>query len=226
MAKIQFREHQNNPGMSRVERKRQETRDRILAVAEQLMRSKPVDSVTIKDITEAADVGHGSFYLHFKSKNEVLVPIIHAHAKQLDEKLQKAVGQLKDPAEVMAFSSRYMARMIVADELWKWFLQHSGVPVEDLRFAVGRFSGRDFYKGLQSGRFNVTDAKVTSSYVFGGFVNSLMASFDHDDAEIKIDQSTELMLRVFGIDVDEARDIAHRPLPPLEDMTEEQEYEL
>ncbi|MEO2174665.1 MAG: TetR/AcrR family transcriptional regulator [bacterium] len=205
--------------MSRVERKRQDARDRILAVAEQLMRSRPIDSVTIQDITEAADVGHGSFYLHFKSKNEVLVPIIQAHAKLLEEKLQKAIGPLKDPAEIMAFSSRYMARMIVADELWKWLLQHSGVPVEEMRFAVGRFSGRDFYEGLQSGRFVVTDAKVTSSYAFGGFVNSLMASFDHDDAEKRIDQSAELMLRVFGIDADEAREIAHRPLPPLEGET-------
>ena len=51
--------------LSRVARKKQETRARILAVSEELMRVRPIDQVTIKDITDAADVGHGSFYLHF-----------------------------------------------------------------------------------------------------------------------------------------------------------------
>jgi AcrR family transcriptional regulator len=199
--------------LSRVERKRQETRTRILVAAEQLMRSKAVDGVTIQDITEAADVGHGSFYLHFKSKNEVLVPIIESYAINWDVQLQKAASDILDPAELMAVSSRYMARVIVADELWKWFLQHSGIPIEALRHALGRFSERDFQKGHQSGRFIVSDVNLTYSYAFGGFVNSLMAFFDLDDAGALIDQSAELMLRVFGISADEAHEIAYRPLP-------------
>ena len=65
---------------SRVERKRQAARERIIQAAERLMRSRPVEEVTISDITSAADVGHGTFYLHFSSKYEVLVPIVQAVA--------------------------------------------------------------------------------------------------------------------------------------------------
>jgi AcrR family transcriptional regulator len=144
---------QNTQKPSRVERKRQETRARIMAEAERLMREHPVDEVTIGDITEAADVGHGTFYLHFKSKYEVLVPIIKNYAEEIDRLIQATVQGFDDPAEVMAFSGRHMARSIIADPLWRWFLQHSGVPVEDMREVIGRFSGRDFGKGLLSGRF-------------------------------------------------------------------------
>ena len=42
------------------------------------MLAGPIDDIQIKHITEAADVGHGTFYLHFKSKYDVLVPIVQA----------------------------------------------------------------------------------------------------------------------------------------------------
>ena len=204
-------------GLSRVERKKQDTRARILAAAETLMRANPIDSVTIQDITDAADVGHGSFYLHFKSKYEVLVPIIHAHAASLDQKLQKVIPAISDPAEVMAISARYIARMIVADELWKWFLRHSGVPSEEIQKAVGRFSDRDFEEGFHSGRFKVNDRIATRDYAFGGLVNCLMTAFDTQDPLKLIDDGAELMLRVFGLSPEQANEIAHRQLPKLEE---------
>ena len=125
--------------LSRIERKRRDTRNRIIGKAESLMRSRPVDEVTIQDITDAADIGHGTFYLHFKSKYEVLIPLIEQEAIRWDKIIQQRVSDIDDPAVVLANSSRYMARVISADPLWRWFLQHSGVPVDDVRRAIGRF---------------------------------------------------------------------------------------
>ena len=82
------------------------TRERIIRAAEVLMEAKPIDEVIISDITNAADVGHGTYYLHFKSKNEVLVPIIQQRAIYWDDVIQRNVRDLQDPAEVLAFSSR------------------------------------------------------------------------------------------------------------------------
>ena len=113
--------------LSRAKRKRRDTRDRIVSQAESLMRSRPIDEITIQDITDAADIGHGTFYLHFKSKYEVLIPIVEQQAVRWDEIIQQRVSDVDDPAIVLASSSRYMARVIVADPLWRWFLQHSGV---------------------------------------------------------------------------------------------------
>lgn len=201
---------------TRVQRKRQEMRQRILTAAEQLMRNQPVDRVTIQAITEAADIGHGSFYLHFKSKYEVLIPLVEAHGAALDRQLQQHLAHLSDPAQVMAFTTRHMARMIAADPLWQWFLTHSGVPVDDMRNAIGRFGERDFVRGVEQGRFQVTDAEVTSSYAFGGFVVSLMQALKTQDYGPKIDEGVELMLRVFGLDPAEAKQIAHLPLADIE----------
>jgi AcrR family transcriptional regulator len=204
------------PGITRVERRKQDTRRRILEAAEKLMRSHPIDSVTIQDITDAADVGHGSFYLHFKSKYEVLVPIVRDMAAQMDKQLRTVLTETDDAAEVIAVSARYVGRMIVADKLWRWVLKHSGVPVEELRLAVGNYIDRDFRQGLATGRFSANEPYAIAAYTFGGYVNCILGALDQADPEKRIDNGVELTLRVFGLDLDEARKLAHQPLPALE----------
>ncbi len=180
------------------------------------MRSKPVDEVSISEITEAADVGHGSFYLHFKSKYEVLVPIIQQESEKWDALIQKNLEGTDDPAQVLCFSARHMARVIARDELWRWFLRHSGVPVDDMKSALGRYSARDLGRGLLSGRFNVPEIGISSSFMFGGFVQGLLTAFDAENPDPAIDQIVEMLLRTLGIAADEAKLLAHQPLANLE----------
>ncbi len=202
--------------VSRVERKRRDTRQKIVTAAEKLMTDNPIDEVTIADITHAADIGHGSFYLHFKSKNEVLIPIIQYRAQYWDNVLQRNMTVLDDPAEIIAFSGRHMARVIADDPLWRWFLQHSGAPAEVMREALGRFTSRDFGKGLLTGRFEIPELSIGSGFLLGGFVNSLLTAFNRDNPGKAIDQVMEMILRVLGLPVDEAKLIAHKPLKELE----------
>ena len=205
------------PALTRVERKRRDTRARIIAAAEKLISERPVEDITIGNITEAADVGHGTFYLHFKSKYEVLIPIIAKRAEYWDARVQRSFGNREDPAEIMAFAARHMARVALEDSLWRWFLGHSGVPVEDMRAAIGTFSARDFGKGLISGRFQVPDLAVTTSFLFGAYVNTLLTCLKLEDPGEAVDQMVEMMLRVIGVSPGEAAEIAHRPLTPLEE---------
>ena len=202
--------------VSRVERKRRDTRQKIVAAAEQLMTDNPIDEVTIADITHAADIGHGTFYLHFKSKNEVLIPIVQHRARYWDDVLQQNITVLDDPAEIVAFSGRHLARVIADDPLWRWFLQHSGVPAETMRDVLGRLTSRDFGKGLISGRFEIPELSIGSGFLLGGFVNSLLTAFNRDNPGEAIDQTMEMILRVLGIPVEEAKLIAHKPLKELE----------
>ncbi len=200
---------------SRVERKRRLARERIIRAAEQLMRSQPIDEVTVGQITAAADVGHGSFYLHFKSKRDVLIPITREIAERWDRTLQESFSETADPAEVVGLSTRHMGRAVIADPFWRWMLKHSGVPVDDIRNAIGRFASRDFRRGFESGRFQVADMRVMNSFLVGGFVACLLGSFDSPEPEREIDMMTELLLRTLGISQAEASRIAHAPLPPL-----------
>ncbi len=58
--------------MTRRERRRQDTRERIFRAALALFAGRGVFATTIEDITEAADVGKGTFFNYFPSKEHVL----------------------------------------------------------------------------------------------------------------------------------------------------------
>lgn len=54
-----------------------QTKDKIFAAATELFNEIGFDKVTIRDICKRADVALGTFYLHFKSKHEILYEIYH-----------------------------------------------------------------------------------------------------------------------------------------------------
>ena len=60
------------PGMGRRERRAVETRVRLFRCALQLFAEHGFPNVTVEDITEAADVGKGTFFNYFETKEHVL----------------------------------------------------------------------------------------------------------------------------------------------------------
>jgi AcrR family transcriptional regulator len=59
-------------GMGRRQRRAAETRLRLFRCALQLFAERGFSDVTVEDITEAADVGKGTFFNYFESKDHVL----------------------------------------------------------------------------------------------------------------------------------------------------------
>ncbi len=59
-------------GMGRRERRAAETRLRLFRCAMQLFAERGFPNVTVEDITEAADVGKGTFFNYFESKDHIL----------------------------------------------------------------------------------------------------------------------------------------------------------
>jgi AcrR family transcriptional regulator len=59
-------------GMGRRQRRAAETRVRLFRCALQLFAGRGFPNVTVEDITEAADVGKGTFFNYFESKDHVL----------------------------------------------------------------------------------------------------------------------------------------------------------
>src|ERR1039457_5580663 len=62
----------NPPGAGRRQRRAAETRLRLFRCALQLIAERGFPNVTVEDITEAADVGKGTFFNYFESKDHVL----------------------------------------------------------------------------------------------------------------------------------------------------------
>jgi AcrR family transcriptional regulator len=200
----------------RVAQKQARARSRIIEVADKLTKERSVDEVSIKDITEAADVGQGTFYTHFKSKNEVLVPIMQADADQLDAAMQLALQDTDDPALIIGTSGRLMGRYVTTNPRWRWVLENSSVPVDDLQRSFGRFGARDYQRGRDTGDFLEMDATIAQSFCFGGLISVFVMSLRLKDPERAIDRAVELSLRALGVPGEKAAHISTQPLPSIQ----------
>jgi AcrR family transcriptional regulator len=201
----------------RVARRRAGVRQRLLEIAERLMETRGVEAVTIDDITDAADIARRSFYHHFESKHDVLVPIARARTKGLNRRIDRLVARTQDPAEMVATGVRHALRHIAGDPLCRWFVLRSGLPQDRLAEGLGESGTRDIRRGIDTGRFRVTNPRVVQTLLLGSMIAVLGARADGTLRDGDFDDAAEHVLRLLGVPVNEAHAIAHgrlRPLPP------------
>jgi AcrR family transcriptional regulator len=73
---------------NRRSRRRAEIRERLFQAALSLIMRNGLQQTTVSDITEAADVGKGTFFNYFATKEHVLVEFYARHRARLEERLR------------------------------------------------------------------------------------------------------------------------------------------
>jgi len=95
--------------LSRRERKKSETRQRLMETALQLFSEHGYEATTVKDIASAADVAKGTFFNYFETK-EAILPAIAAHRlEQLEEALGPELGAPSSPVDRIKLALRLVA---------------------------------------------------------------------------------------------------------------------
>jgi AcrR family transcriptional regulator len=85
----------DNQPRSRKERNRREIFDRLMAATYRLMFSRPLDEATVQEITDLADLGKGTFFNYFSTKEEVVPEIMRDEVRQLAQIIDRIkAGQL------------------------------------------------------------------------------------------------------------------------------------
>lgn len=84
---------------NRFERRREKTRLDLIQAAQRVISRKGYHQTRIADIASEADVGLGTFYLHFRTKNEIFIELIEEGAGELLADIQKAKAGVRTAAE-------------------------------------------------------------------------------------------------------------------------------
>lgn len=204
------------PGLGRGARRRQETRARLLHAAREVMGRKGVGATSIQEITETADVGFGSFYNHFPSKEAIADALMEEAIEDFGAAADHIAERVDDAAEVLAASIRHAILRAGTDEAWGWFLVRTALTRTDgFKRGLGRRFTRDIQIGIDARRFTVADP-IASTIAAAGVVLSFIASRLHGaigkDAP---ERAATMVLTLLGLSEREAKQIAQRPLPPL-----------
>jgi len=149
-------------------RRRERTRASLLEGARRVIAAKGFDAATITEITGAADVGFGSFYNHFESKDELLKVLVthavEAHGRAIDG----LMAEESDPARLVAAGVMHTVAMAEHDPFWAWFMVRTGFGEHSELGApllVRLF--RDVGRGVASGRFPIDDIPTSVAAVSG-----------------------------------------------------------
>lgn len=204
--------------VNRVERRKQRTRAALIEAAQGLIAAGKLN-VPVLDITQAADVGIGSFYNHFTSKEQLfqaaIDELIDLHGALLDSLTESE----QDPAETFARSFRLTGRLFRRrPQETRVFLTSGLGPISSDRGLAQR-ALRDINAAARAGRFDVADPELALAMVAGtlnGLGQLLHDQPARDDAQ-STDQMTEALLRALGMSANEAHEISHRSLPKLDE---------
>lgn len=82
--------------LTRVEKRREKTRRALLDVALGLFYEKGIYWTKIEDITERADIGKGTFYQYFDTKEHLLAELLREGLDRLLHRMQEAVPAAGD----------------------------------------------------------------------------------------------------------------------------------
>ncbi len=80
-----------------LDRRARRTRRQLKEALFALILEKGYDAVTIEDITERADLGRTTFYLHYRDKEELLLEAIDGIAQDLIERLPPQAFNIAEP---------------------------------------------------------------------------------------------------------------------------------
>lgn len=203
-----------NPPMNAAQR-------RIHQAALRLFAEKGSSDVSVSELAAAAGMARGTIYNNLESPEHLFQQVAAQLADEMDERAAASYAGIEDPAVRIAIGMRLYIRRAHEEPHWGRFLLTFGYTNESLRKIWSGPPMRDVQEGLQAGRFNFRpDQGLAALGIIAGSALSAILSVVEGlrtwrDAG---SDAAELTLRAFGVDAQEAREIATRELPALAEV--------
>jgi AcrR family transcriptional regulator len=199
---------------NRLDRRKARTRAALIRAAQTLI-AEGRTHVPILEITQAADVGMGSFYNHFETKEQLFEAALEAVLDSYGQLLDRVTAEIEDPAEVFATSFRLAGRLHRREPELSRVLLNNAMRLLGAEDGLAPRARRDIQAGVDAGRFQVEDVDLAVTMAAGALLclgQLLHDQPDRDDADAA-DRLAENLLRMFGVPAKQAHRICSLPLP-------------
>lgn len=203
----------------RVARRQRRTRDALIAAARDIMTEKGVDAATMLEIAERADMGAGTVYNYFRSKDDLAIAVLEALMHDLALRIQQVTDTFDDPAQVYAYGIGTVLDTATGDVRWAQMLHRSEVIADALFRQMGPFAIRDLRLASQAGRFEVSNAELVWRLTTHALIGASLAITSGQLPGSASDQIIARLLCMTGIGANSAVELAARPRPALKPET-------
>jgi AcrR family transcriptional regulator len=200
------------PG-TRHDRRKAETRARLLAAARELFAEQGVGATRTGEITERADVAAGSFYNHFEGKDEIVETLLRDIAESQGALIDEMTAPMDDAAEIISCAHRHLVRLAADDRVFGQLAIRLDASHRLMTEALGPRAARDIKGGIDAGRFTVADAVAAVFQTGGALLGTIRGVVEGALGDGADEVHAAGVLRMLGIEGAEAERIATLPLP-------------
>lgn len=202
---------------NRLDRRKARTRAALIRAAQTLI-AEGRTNVPILEITQAADVGMGSFYNHFETKEQLFEAAFEAVMDGYGQLLDDLTADIEDPAEVFACSFRLTGRLNRREPELSRVLLNNVLRLLSADSGLAPRARRDIAAAVEACRFDVEDLDVAVTITAGALLalGQLLHDQPERDVEKTTDRLTEDLLRMLGVPRRQAQRICSLPLPDIE----------
>lgn len=185
--------------LSRQDRRRLQTRTKLHQAAKRLLATKGFHATKIADIAAAADVGTGTFYLHFPTKDALFADLVRETALAAKEAMDAAKAPHTDVRERARIGGETFFRFAAANrDVFKILFGHSAQFDELLREVHQIFIAdieTDFAAGVRAGVFRDLPPAFAAQAIVGMLTQVTSWWLDHQNVSIEeITSMTHRML--------------------------------
>lgn len=187
----------------------------MLDAARALFAKQGFEHTTIADITDAADLGVGSFYNHFDSKEDLLAALLGQVLSEQLTALDSRRSGISDPAEAVAIAHRHWIRLTGEGPEWAWLVVRLDTSFELVVATQGDSARKDLERGIEAGRFHLASPELALQASGAALISAMRTMLTGAEIPHADSIHAEGILRMFGVPASEAAEIARRPLPDV-----------
>jgi AcrR family transcriptional regulator len=191
------------------------TRARLMDAAVDVFARDGFEAASVNEITRAAEVANGTFYVYFKDKDQIASAVAYRIAHDVVQQLDEAMVGVEDAVERISSATRRFLDLASSNPQWGRALFRAVWIYDDLRVNVTRYLRADLERGVAQGVFQ---AEIDDFLISTFSAMTMAALFQRLNAEEGSDSGSrvaELQLRMLGVAADVAKRVAYQALEPV-----------
>ena len=188
---------------NRFERRRERTRQELLAAAASVLARKGLHETKVSDIAAAADVGVGTFYLHFPTKEALFDAVVDETVQRLKATVDEARLRAPDPAAKLRAANAAFFRFARDNrEVFKIVFGHAAAYNDLIRRAQQLFIAdieQTLEEGIASGVFAPLPSALVAQATVGMATQMIAWWTENETVPLETMAETSMTLALYGV---------------------------
>jgi AcrR family transcriptional regulator len=193
--------------------RRARMRNRLIEAAARVMADQGSDSATIDTFIRAAGVARGTFYNHFKTREQLLDALWTSTGHDPFLEIQNTCSEIVDPVERFAAVTRLVLVRAMDDPTWGWLILALSADEATLNEDLRGYPRPDLRACAAAGRFHYESETTATDLVVGTMRAGLRALLQERRERNYAQTLCKMILQALGINRIEANRISALTLP-------------